>query len=223
MAYVWQEYHKQNRYNINLEKTSPYMEVWDTGDKENISVNPFFRISELIFPYSDPEKICELYQKYKSEGNYEDILNLIIHEIAQTDRLYGADLFFFFGEIEKRRILKGQYGCECMELFNGISDPDKQEVILRYLVKYDLRYQKETVFDAALNALFSGVRMYYENSTGHVHIFIGEKKTEENLRVYALASLLFKDIFVEDEVTWNCHFGIIGFDDTMITDNIQII
>lgn len=222
MAYIWQEYSKNNRFVISFEGISPYMEVWDFNDKNNISVNPFCRIGEILFPDEDAEKIIELSGKYENDKNFTDIVNLIIHEIAQTDRIKGIDLMFIYSHIEKKFIMDGKYGKECTALFNSIPK-NKQDILLRYLAKYDMSNQRENVFDSALNALFEGVKMYFEHSTGVVHIFINEKKTEENLKVYSLVSILFKDVNVNDEVTWRNHFGIIGFDNVMIQDEIQLI
>ena len=222
MAYIWQEYDKNSRFVVSFEGMSPYMEVWDLYNKKNISVNPFYRIGDMLFPFEDAEKITDLADKYKNYGSYADIVNLIIHEIAQVDRIKGIDILFFCSCIEKKLILSGKYGNECAEIFESVSE-NKQNIILRYLAKYDMSNQRENVFDSSLNALFKGVKMYFENSTGIVHIFINERKTEENLKTYSLASLLFKDINVNDEVTWCDHFGIIGFDEVMIQDSIQII
>lgn len=222
MAYIWQEYSKSNRFVISFEKISPYMEVWDLNDKNNISVNPFYRIGEMLFPDEDTENIIGLSEKYESDKNYTDIVNLIIHEIAQIDRIKGIDLRLIYSFIERKFILDGKYGKECAALFKSIPK-DKQEILLRYLSKYDMSNQRENVFDSALNALFEGVKIYFEHSTGIVHIFINERKTEESLKLYSLASVLFKDVNVNDEVTWSDHFGIIGFDEVMIQDEIQII
>ena len=223
MSYVWQEYSKQNRYKVTYEKISPYMEVWDMNDKNNISVNPLVRINEMLFPDLDPEQMIELAKKYENEENYIDIADLIIHEIAQVDRLKGIDLLFIWSEIERNNIVNEKYGIKCTALFNAISDKKKKDVLLRYLAKYDMSKQRENMFDSALNALFNGVKMYYEYSTANVHVFINEPKTDENEDLYSLVSLLFKDVNVKDEVTWDKHFGIIGFDAVMLQDEIQII
>lgn len=198
------------------------MEVWDLDDKNNISVNPFYRIYKIIFPYDEDEKIIELAQKYGSVLPYQDIVNLIIHEIAQTDRLKGIDLLYVLENIEKRFIQEGKYGCECRSLFNAVS-AEKQELILRYLSKYDISEQRNSIFDSVLSAMFDDVRMYYENSTECVHIYINEIESDENVKALTLASILFKDINVKTEVTWDEHFGIIGFDNVMKQDGIQII
>lgn len=225
MAFIWQEYSKENRYKVSFEKISPYMEVWDTYDKKNIAVNTFFRISDLLFPVSEnePEELIRLADKYENEDNYADIANLIMHEIAQTDRLKGLDLNYIYEELERRKIESGRYGEECAVRFKAVSDPAKQRIILRYIVKYDMKKQRESMYDSVLNALFGNVRMYYENSTEHVHIYIGEEKTADNENLYLLATLLFKDVNVKTETTWEYHFGIIGFDEVMIQDEIQII
>lgn len=227
MSYIWQEYSKQNRYKVTFEKISPYLEVWYMNDKNNISVNPFIRINRILFPdpdsETDSEKIIELSNKYESEENYIEIANLIIHEIAQFDRLKGIDLLYVLGDIERKNIEEVKYGSECATLFNAVSDKKKQDILLRYLAKYDMTKQRESMFDSALNALFNGVKMYYERSTDHVHIYIDEPKSDDNENLYSLVSLLFKDINIKDEVTWNNHFGIIGFDAVMIQDEIQII
>ena len=223
MSYIWQEYSKQNRFKVTFEKISPYLEVWDMNDKNNISVNPLIRINETLFPDLDTEQMIDLSKKYESEENYIEIVNLIIHEIAQIDRIKGIDLLYIWGAFERKTIEEGIYGIECASLFNAISNKKKQDILLRYLAKYDMSKQRENMFDSALNALFNGVKMYYERSTDHVHIYIDEPKNDDNENLYSLVSLLFKDINIKDEVTWNNHFGIIGFDAVMIQDEIQII
>lgn len=222
MAYIWQDYNSSNRFTVSFENLSPYMEIWDMSNPDNIAVNPFYRISEVIFPCSDSDSIKNLADKYQTSANYKDIVNLVIHEIAQTDRLKGMDLIFFLSEVERSYILEGYYGDECCKMFNSIAE-NKRKVILRYLAKYDILYQRENMLDSVLNSLFDTVKMYYEQSTETVLVYISEEESSENKTLFSLVTYLFKDLNVKTEVTWKKHFGIIGNDCTMLQDSIQII
>lgn len=125
-------------------------------------------------------------------------------------------------QINKKDIDQGRYGEEIKEIFDHLQERDKN-IVLRYLTKYNLNAQRETVFDGALNALFDKVRLYYENSMDIIYVYIEEDKNEYNQKLYQLCEYFFKDFGIKTEVMWRKeHFGVIGIEDSMIIERITL-
>lgn len=216
MAYIWEEYKESNLFKIAYDNVSPYMEVWDKKG-EIIFVNIYYRIFELLFPEGfreESDKVDELLSRYMENDRYGDIANLIIHFKAILDLQRGINLQRIIEELEFFSINAGCYGEKLKSNFNKLKRVD-QNIILRYLAKYDWNRQKENVFDVVIYSLFHRVDFYYEKSTDIVHLYIADEKNEYNSLLYFVSEYLFKDIKIQVEVIWQNHFGIIGMDDLM--------
>lgn len=224
MSYIWNNYSWENKFKVSFYEISPYLEVFSRTDNF-VYVNIFYRIYELLMPKAvlyNEELINKQLERYTDNERFSDIANLLMHFIAQTDQLKGIRLQEIMERISRKEIGQGRYGDDTKERFNSLQERDK-DIILRYLAKYNLGSQRETVFDGVLNALFSKVRLYYEHSTEIIYVYIEEDNHEYNIKLYKLCEYFFKDFGIKTEVMWKQeHFGVIGIEDSMIIDEITL-
>lgn len=225
MSYIWNDYSWKNRFKVSYTNVSPYMEVWDR-DKEQIYVNILYRLGSFLIPKAildSSEKLERQMERYICDERYGDIANLVMHYIARSDLLRGISLTDLTKWICLEEIQEGRYGQKARHMFNGLKDRER-ESILRYLALYELDAQRKTVFDSALYEIFGTIRLYYENSTKTVYIYIGEKKNEYSSMVFDVCCYFFKDAGVKAEVMWKGqHFGIMGTAPTMIIGETALI
>lgn len=225
MAYIWENDTPDCTYRVSQNGISPYMEVWE-GETGIIPVNIFYRLFDLLLPKDvadTAEKVDSLLQQYETDGRYQELADIWMHFIARLDRTKGIGLQEMLSAIKRQEIEKGWYGAQVREQFSRLSSTDAS-ILLRYLAKYDLVRQRETMFDAVLFTLFPEVRFYYEHSTGILHIYLGAEKDAYHTNLYGLCQILFQDMGIHTEVMWKGeHFGIIGVEETMSVGQTALI
>lgn len=238
MAYIWTNYSPERRYALSGRHISPYMEVWDSG-MDPIPVNIFYRLHSLLLPegsFRDKAareyEVSELLLNYMGEGadqRYPEIANVVIHYIAQLDRLRGLRLEEVVDALLEEDIRGGVYGDWARDTFQDVFqadglDQEYRRAFLRCLTKYTLGIQRENVFDTALYALFSDTRLYFEKSTETLHIYLGDEHTPKAEKRYRLCEFFFQDLLLCTSVMWKGgHFGVIGWDESMVLDRTALI
>ena len=91
MAYIWENYNYERRFEVDIENTSSYVEIWDDVG-ESIKVNVLKRFENIFFPegiIKDSEDFKELEDKYRIIDKYKWISNILLHYLAQLDLLKG--------------------------------------------------------------------------------------------------------------------------------------
>jgi len=224
MGYIWEQYSPDNRYRIETEGISPYTEVWG-NESGQIAVNVLYRFEEIFFPkkqMKDETAFRKQMELYEANPKYEEFANLLFHYLAQLERKTGMGKLECLIEQSYIEIMEGRYGEKFREKFVGI-DKRRQFILLKNLAIYDEKNQRETMIGSALQETFGWVQLYYENTTGMIHIYINQGETEENKLIYEAICYLFQDIGTKMEVMWRGqHFGIIGMEEVMKIDGIGI-
>lgn len=217
MAYIWSDYDPKIKYRIDFGRISPYLEVWER-EGNTVYVNVFYRLCEFLFPQEvagDRKRFAELMERYEEDPRWQEIANLLMHWIAQADRQKGLSLQELVMWRVQEDILAGRYGDWLKEQFFGITEGQK-DILLWYLAEYSQKRQRVVVYGSVLHRIFHTVRLYYEKSTGIVHLYIGQEQNEENAKLLAIIDYLFRDREIKVQVMWRGeHFGVIGVDETM--------
>lgn len=226
MAYVWKNYSTQKKFKITSTSISPYIEVWD-AEQDIIFVNIYLRLYDILVPFEDnqsaEEKVNTLLELYEEDKRYQDIVNILIHSIAQQDLCKGLTFQDVVAHILYKRIYNEWYGKEIRDKFNSLKE-DHKRIIVRYLAKYEISHEREIQLDAVTKAIFKEINIYFEKSTGILHFYINEEKNSYNTKLFELICYFFKDIDVKVEVLWKYeHFGIIDVDETMCIGEIALI
>ena len=233
MTYIWANYSEKKRFQIASSGISPYLEVWDSQSNP-VLVNIRFGLDEILLDEADfPQSLQpdqdggsferpQLGRRYEEDERYKDFANIFIHYIAQNQLRRGFTLqnlaaFKIGSEIEK-----GLFGENIKNNFSNLKFRD-QLILTRYIALYDLRKQREIQFDAALAALFDDVKMYYDNQTEKLFVFVDKESNDYNKNLFGLVCYFLKDVEVEVEVLWKGEmFGIIGLDDEFVFETIII-
>ncbi|MNC60287.1 hypothetical protein D3C75_1101560 [compost metagenome] len=121
-----------------------------------------------------------------------------------------------------RDIESGLYGTG-VKTWMSLFTKEEQEVIAEGILRmYDT--------GESLQLLKSVVRSIFPRSTIYVNseekdemlFYIGRKKSERSSGKLQLLMTLFLPVRFQTQVYWDCHFGIIEADDTMIQDRIAM-
>lgn len=223
MGYIWEEYKEDNFYYFPQGRQSYYLEVWRKNGKR-IPINPYYRFTEVFFPLllgDDGEKMKCIKDRYQRKPIFEEIFNLITHQLAILDRLNALSLEDIKMSLLIDEILSNQYGEEVKLMISGLQFDDLY-IILKELVKWRETGEREILFDEVLQLLFQKVIIYKENTEGKILVYIEEIRNDYKEKLVNLVLFLFADMELMIEVFFaNEHFGIIGNDSTMKVGKIS--
>jgi hypothetical protein len=216
MAYIWENYNYERRFEVDIENTSSYVEIWDDGG-ESIKVNVLKRFENIFFPegiIKDSEDFKELEDKYKNIDKYKWISNILLHYLAQLDLLKGITRKEEMIQMKNKEVHK--YLNDELNSFFLRLNQENQYKILNLLVEKEKRENRVSLFDTALKELFGTVQIYDDSYDEIIYIYVDAEENEYNQKMYELIKTLFKDMFVQDYVMWkNQHPGIIEIEKTM--------
>ena len=207
MSYIWEKYSSEKHFRIGA-RVCPYLEVFE-NDLDYIEVNPMIRFSEII----DLETM-----KYDNNG---DIQNVVFHYLAQLDRVKGMCSFQALEEKIRNEIEKGYWGEVTAIAWNSLTKND-QEIILCDLAQRLLN-DNQTYFMETVGKLFSEASLCYEEKTELYYLYIKEEESNYNKQLLEIVRYLFWNMNKRVLVVWKYHYGIIGCEDSMHVDFIQII
>lgn len=222
MAYIWQNYNKENYYYISGENASSYQEVWE--DNRELPVNIYNRFIDIFYPEELDQKdyFGKMEQKYINDEKTKDIVNIIIHQLAIWDRLSGITLEDIKMALLYDDIKTGLYGKNFMSMIDDLKKEDLY-IILKGLVKSNSLSNRETLFDEILHLLFGKVILYKKSMNNIIIVYIEKLRNSYREEIFNIVKYLFADMQLEIEVFWgNEHFGVIGNNSTMHIDRINI-
>lgn len=230
--YIWEYLYSDNAEEIHFEQAelwNPYAEL--AVDSEQMKedgtpvcrYNALYRYEDIFFPFFQLEGI-------PSEQKDKVLFDIFSHYLATVDGKSGVS----FREFRKRKfgmdIEQGYYGELIKTIYGGLSK-EKKYIVIHYLELQE-RIQKEGTITAAcmdiymkvVIGLFETGVMYKDRYRDRQYIFyVGKEKTDEGERLLQLSETLFLPFGYQVEVLWDKHFGLIGENQTLRVDAIQIM
>lgn len=209
MSYIWEDYDENNKYVINKSVT-PYLEVFDNSTHE-IAVNPLLRFASIF-----GDIITNL-------SEYADINNVALHYLAMMDKSFGMNYFQMLLEIIRNDFINGYYGQKVKNLWEIMNDKDKNTSL--YYTALRLLNDDKSFFMEALGKSFPASSLAYDKESALYFLYIGAENTSYNKSKLELLITLFANInmTLKLKTVWKYHYGVIGDQNTMKINAIQIV
>ena len=209
MSYIWENYDENNEYVINKSVT-PYLEVFDNSTHE-IAVNPLLRFASIF-----GDIITNL-------SEYADINNVALHYLAMMDKSFGMNYFQMLLEIIRNDFINGYYGQKVKNLWEIMNDKDKNTSL--YYTALRLLNDDKSFFMEALGKSFPASSLAYDKESALYFLYIGAENTSYNKSKLELLITLFANInmTLKLKTVWKYHYGVIGDQNTMRINAIQIV
>lgn len=209
MSYIWEKYSNEKHFKIG-KRVCPCLEVFENDlEVAEIEVNPVVRFSEIV-----DSGITQ----YDNNG---DIFNIILHYLAQLDRVKGLSASQVMLEKIHNEITQGYWGELLAKQWKLISIRD-QNIIVYHLAQR-LWNDTQTYFMETIGKLFLKTSLCYEKTRELYYLYIMAEKNEYNMKLVGIVKYLFWNMNQSILIVWNYHYGIIGCEDTMRIDSIQIV
>ena len=210
MSYIWENYDENNEYVINKSVT-PYLEVFDNSTHE-IAVNPLLRFASIF------EDIITNLSEYADSLN-----NVALHYLAMLDKSFGMNYFQMLLEKIRNDFINGYYGQKVKNLWEIMNDKDKNTSL--YYTALRLLNDDKSFFMEALGKSFPASSLAYDKESTLYFLYIGAENTSYNKSKLELLITLFANInmTLKLKTVWKYHYGVIGDQNTMRINAIQIV
>ena len=223
MAYLWENYSEKKDYQFD-ERICPYIEVLNQNT-QTVNVNPLIRFSKIFnasFVDVDEDRFAfdALTDSIGEEG-VKQIVNIMFHYLAQLDRTKGMDSSQRLIEELRNEIDCGIWGKKIQELLGELTEADRECVL--YVLSRRIRYDNQSSFMEVIGRVFPVSSLCFEEKTKLFYLYVASEETDYNAKKLNLIKTLFWTLNKDLKVIWNHHYGIIGCDDTMHINSIQVV
>lgn len=230
MNYLWEVFLKAEEQGIPKEHIqfltaknySAYMEVSDTflNQKElagfpRIEVNPYYRFYDIF---------KELYQPENREfpDLKKSLTNLILHLLAGNDSLAGMTKEEYYKKLLYQDIKGGAFGKDAAESVS-LFVRNEREIILSGLLRQYQTGSSVDIFKDMVEALIPENIVYHSNENFYeILVYVGLKKGKQIADKMDFLVKMFVDLPYHVDIYYEHHFGIIGVEETMRTDEIAL-
>ena len=221
MNYIWEKaIQKKECFYRQSDVYSPYYEQTDAcineeTNEETITFNSLYRFDDifsLLFIEKDLEKT-----QWRDE-----LFNMLVRFIVSHEILRGFSKREYLVRLLKERILAGDYGTDVKKLYEGIGC-DKQDKIARYFLdQYDTGNSIYLFSKVMVNILGKGVVYSSELEKKELLCYVGVEKNNQDAALIQLIEMIFLPFDYKVRIFWDNHFGVVGAQETMVWDNIEI-
>lgn len=181
----------------------------------DIEYNPLYRFDAMFHDL--------LRKDFTESPVFQDYLfDAVSHLLVQVDLHHGLTKRAFYVRRLMLEMEQGGFGPSIAAHLQAV-DPDKRERLSSLALTQLQTGSSLLLFRKAVVLLFPDALLYQERyDPKQILLFIADKKDERLEHHTRLVEELFLPISHRLRVFWEHHFGVIGVDATMHTDNIEI-
>lgn len=204
---------KAEEYSAYMELALDYVNQEEFHEYDVIEINPYFRYHEIF---------KEFFVKKEHQELKLSLLDILIHINFETERLSGMTKRAFYRVFIIEACRKGEFGTIVAQKWNVLTAGEEQIVadalIEGYITGNVLEICKRVIHD-----FFPKGNIYFHHFQKE-EILVYTAVIKNNTRVKKLELLieLFLPIQYDIQVYWKNHFGIIGVDETMLLNQVEL-
>ena len=146
--------------------------------------------------------------------------DLVIHFLCEIDLGKGISKESIYLKELEHDILNGVYGFDLSESYSLFTT---EQNVLPLLMKQLRVGASLRGFREALMRIYPDSLVYQmEDEPERILVYLGMKKTEQELQKYNFIETMFLPLEYSCKVFWEYHFGVLGVDETLILDEIEL-
>ncbi len=230
MKYLWEIALAAKEENIPLkslrffhtQNSSPYMELSlpcinqnEILGEQEVGVNTYYRFYPIF-----KNMFCPEIEEEREIRN--SLTNLMLHMLAENDVRKGMTKEEYYKKMLIADIEKEVFGKEAKEVFQKMEKQKQERLLSGWLRTYKVG-SSLSIFIDMIQSLIEDSIVYHNNDCPEeILVYTRHKKTETLEQRMQFLIELFLDIKYHVEVYYECHFGIIGVDETMKIGEIAI-
>jgi hypothetical protein len=197
----------------------------------------YMELSNENLNFQDVTPRVELNPYYRFDAIFKDLINVNYQELAELrEVLFDITIHFLTGidlrqgmnktEFYLRFIIKdltgGVLGEDAGKRF-ALFTPAEQETIAQNWLQLYIGGEMLHLLRRSVRRIFPDSSIYANYETGNeLLFFIPYPQTRENQTKLEFLDALFLPLTFRTVVYWTDHFGVIGMEETMVTDHIAL-
>ncbi len=198
-----------------MELACPYLNQDSLMGENEIEVNTYYRFYPIFQDLFGPEE-------QEAEALRESLTNLVLHMLAENDIRRGMSRDEYYKKLLAADIGKNVYGENIKEVFREM-EREKQDTLLNGLIRSFRTGSSLIIFAEMIRDLIPDSIVYRSRENpDEIIVYTGRAKTYALERRMELIKELFLDIRYRLEIFYGMHFGILGLNQTMRTDEIAM-
>lgn len=182
---------------------------------EEVGVNTYYRFYSIFKDMFRPE-FMEYGELRKS------LTNLILHVLAENDVRKGMTREEYNKKLLLDNIMSGCFGKNILEGFTLFCEEEQQLLLSGWLRLYRAGSSLTLFTDMVRNLIRDSIVYHGTDSPNEILIYTGLKDSWDLAAKFELLIHTFLDIRFSVEIFYQKHFGILGIDETMMTDEIAM-
>lgn len=229
MNYIWDYilraekagYTEQDIQFIPAKIYSPYMELSFTdlnqtqAEEAELEVNPYYRYYSIF-------KELFLPDNHENEEIRMELFDILMHHLLRIDRYMGMNREEFYIRFLRQDMQAGCFGEETQEEFEAFSKEEQKVLLHRILLLYRIGASVQ-LFQTTFPLFFPACNIYRNTQEKEeILIYLGEKRSPQAEKKRQLLIRIFLPLSYTYRIYWEHHFGIIGVDESMHIENIEL-
>jgi hypothetical protein len=199
---------------------SPYMELCNENINFNeitprVELNPYYRFYEIFKDLFDINNQDQLELR-------EVLFDITIHFLTDIDLMQGMNKLEFYLRFFIKDLASGVLGDDLKKRF-ALFTPEEQGVIAQNYLQLFISGEMLYLLRRTVRQVFQNSIIYANYETcNELLFFIPYEQTRENEVKLEFLKTLFLPLTFQTIIYWTDHFGVIGMEETMVTDHIAL-
>lgn len=199
---------------------SPYSEYSRNWmEEENgitkLSINSFYRYDAIMQPLFG--------NKMVDKKRREWIFDLYMHYLTELEYRNGATVQEYAVKGFWKQLEDGAYGENLKSIFLNLTDDARYYIAHTLYRQHETRESVDKFTDVLVTVLKNGIVYKDEQNKKRLLFYINAKKNDEDEDKIFLVQQLFMPLGYELRVFWEYHFAVLGEEQTMMIDEIELL
>lgn len=206
---------------VQAESYSPYSEFSVKGKKElsngvlQLSVNSFYRYDSIMQPLFTNSQLSEKHKEW--------LFDIYMHYLTELEYRTGMTYLEYQVRSCMQDLLSGQYGKKIQETYKLLDEKDAYSLAHMLYLQRQTQESIEKFTSILVDVLHNGIVYKNEMNEKELYLYLSEKEENEKNSIIDMIKQLFMPLGYELRVFWEQHFAVIGENQTMHIDEIEIL
>ena len=222
MEKFWQRV-AENKENIRFYQSnsySPYSEFSQNWMKEEhgitqLGINGFYRYDGIMQSLFSGDKINRKWKEW--------LFDIYMHYLTEIEYRTGLTIQEFQVRRYWNDLERGIYGDEIKEIFVTLSSDNKYYIAHTLWRQSESRESVDKFAEALVTVLNCGIVYKNKWKQKQLLFYTNVKKNDKDMAKLKLVQQLFQPLGYSLHVLWEHHFAVVGEEQTMTIDEIELL
>ena len=184
------------------------------------------RFNHIFSDYIDALKGIEKNQSEEYMKNIsfnENIEHSSLLYLRKLDFITGTTIVDIYCEYIVKDIKEGVFGKRILKYFSGLSEEDQKELSLLIYNNIISKSENRKSLETGIRYVFFFFLLYINKfDERKITVYINYKRSHRNKLIIKILKEFFLPFGIEVSCYWERHFGVVGVEAAMLTEEISV-